>query len=175
LAAWLIAAQNFARHADWPAAWPAPPQPLRFRGIELGRRDVERARLALGGRADITVGDVRRSDFGGADGIVILDVLHYIAYADQLLVLERVREALRVAGGILLLRVGNAAGGAKFTWSTWVDRLVLLARGRGLQRLHCRSTGQWREVLSMLGFDSETVPMSAGTRFANMLFIARPR
>jgi SAM-dependent methyltransferase len=175
LAAWLLAAQGFARHENWPQAWAAPPQPLRFRGIELGRRDVERARVALGGRADITVGDVRTADFGSADSIVILDVLHYIEYADQLRVLERVRESLRVADGILLMRVGDAAGGAKFTWSTWVDRMVVLARGHRWRQLHCRSTGQWRDVLSMIGFDSESVPMSTGTRFANMLIIAKPR
>jgi len=175
LAAWLLAAQEFASHVDWPAAWPAPPQPRSFRGIELGSRNVERARAALGCRADIALGDVRRADFGSADGIVILDVLHYIEYADQLRILARVHAALRVGDGVLLMRVGNAAGGLKFTWSTWVDRMMLLARGQGLKRLHCRSTEQWRQVLSALGFDSETLPMSSGTRFANMLIVARPR
>jgi SAM-dependent methyltransferase len=175
LAAWLFAAQDFGRHVDWPAAWPAPPQPDSFRGIELGSRNVERARMALGCRADIALGDVRRADFGSVDGIVILDVLHYIEYADQLRILERVHAALRVGDGVLLMRVGNAAGGMKFTWSAWVDRMMLLARGQGLKRLHCRSTEQWHEVLSALGFDSETIPMSSGTRFANMLIVARPR
>ena len=98
----------------------------------MAENNVERARVALGSRAQITLGDVRTADFGSADGIVILDVLHYIAYPEQLSILARVREALRVADGILLLRIGNALGGAKFVWSTWVDRMVLLARGQGV-------------------------------------------
>jgi SAM-dependent methyltransferase len=130
--------------------------------------------MALGGRAQIAEDDVRTADFGRADGIVILDVLHYIEYADQRRILERVRRAL-APDGVLLLRVGDAAGGLGFTVSTWVDRMVLLARGGGMRRLCCRSTAQWRELLSAIGFDSESVPMSAGTPFVNVLIIAKPR
>ena len=175
LAAWLLTAQRFAQHVDWPVGWPKPPRPSSLRGIEVAERSVERAHAALGNRADIMLGDVRRADFGTVDSVVILDVLHYIEYAEQLSVLKRAREALQTADGVLLMRVGDAAGGAKFVWSTWVDRMVLLAQGHGLKRLHCRSTDQWRDVLSQLGFVSETIPMSSGTRFANTLIVARPR
>ena len=164
LAAWLIAA-----HGDAPRT-----QPWAFRGIDSGRRYIERARRALGDAAEFIEADVRGADFGSADGIVILDVLHYIEYADQRRVLEKVHRAL-ATGGVLLLRVGNADGGFGFKVGTWVDRMVLLASGRGLQQLHCRSTAQWRELLSALGFDSDTLPMSTGTPFANVLIVARPR
>jgi SAM-dependent methyltransferase len=164
LAAWLIAA-----HGDAPRV-----HPWVFRGIDSVGRYVERARRALGNAAEFIEADVRGADFGSADGIVILDVLHYIEYADQRRLLEKVHRAL-VPGGVLLLRVGDADGGFGFKVGTWVDRMVLLASGRGLQQLHCRSTAQWRELLSSLGFDSDTVPMSAGTPFANVLLVARPR
>ena len=173
LAAWLLAARRLDL-AKWPDGWPRPPQPTAFRGIEIVGRYVKRARLALGHQAQFIEADVRRTDFGRADGIVILDVLHYIEYADQRSILERVHKAL-TADGVLLLRIGNAAGGLGFTLATWVDQMVLLACGRGLQQLHCRSTAQWRELLSTIGFDSVTIPMSTGTPFANVLIIARPR
>ncbi len=162
LAAWLLAAHG------------ASPPPWVFRGVDCVQRCIERARCALGSQAEFTEGDMRRTDFGRADGIVILDVLHYIDYADQRSVLERVRQAL-VADGVLLLRVGDADGGLGFKLGNWVDQMVLLASGRGLQRLHCRSTMQWRELLATLGFDCETISMSAGVPFANVLIVATPR
>jgi len=117
---------------------------------------------------------VRRVDFGSADGIVMLDVSHYLEYADQCGILERAHEALS-DGGILLLRVGNAAGGVRFAVGKWMDQMVLLVSGRGFRRLHCRSVVEWRDLLSSTGFESEPVPMSSGTPFANVLIIAKPR
>jgi SAM-dependent methyltransferase len=164
MAAWLLAFRGAATAA----------RPWLFRGVDSSARYVERARRALGAHAEFIEADVRRADFGNADGVVILDVLHYIAYSDQRRVLERVHRAL-VSGGVLLLRVGDADGGFAFKAGKWVDQMVLLASGRRLQQLHCRSTAQWRELLSSIGFDSETLPMSTGTPFANVLIIARPR
>ncbi len=174
LAAWLAAARRLWRPGAWPQGWPEPPQPTTFRGIELVDRYAERARIAVGDQAEVIRADVRSADFGHADAIVLLDVLQYIAYGDQVRILERARRAL-AADGVLLLRIGNAAGGLKFTWATWVDRMVLLGSGRGLAPLNCRSTAGWQELLARLGFDSETQSMSAGTPFANVLIVARPR
>jgi tRNA A58 N-methylase Trm61 len=47
-----------------------------IRGIERVRRYALRARRALGDQAEFVIGDVRGTDFGRADGVVILDVLH---------------------------------------------------------------------------------------------------
>ena len=70
-------------------------------------RDVERARRALGPGIDLVVGDIRSSEFGNADAVVVLDVLHYMAAEAQSDVLRRIREALQ-PGGLLLLRVCDA-------------------------------------------------------------------
>ena len=86
-------------------------------------------------------------------------------------VLQRVRAALP-PGGLLLLRVGDADGGLRFRFTRWVDRLIMLARGRGAVALHCRSIEQWRELLRECRFDSRAEPMSHGTPFANVLLIA---
>jgi len=143
-----------------------------YRGLELMARDVARAHLALGASCGVRQGDIRRADFGAADAVVILDVLHYMEGPDQDAVLRRVRDAL-AAGGVLLLRVGNAGAGLPFRFSNWVDWTVALARGHGATRFHCRSVAQWRSALEALGFAVQAEPMSRGTPFANVLLTAR--
>ena len=176
LAAWLVAARrsNDERPHLWPAEWLAAPRPTSFRGIELSRRDVQRARGALGDRAEFEVGDITKTDFGSVDAIVILDVLHYVDYQSQLRVLDRARAAL-AAGGILLLRVGDAGSGIRFNLGKYIDQTVLLTRHHRTPRVYCRSAGEWQKVLTDGGFQCDAMPMSAGTPFANIMLIARPR
>ena len=86
----------------------------------------------------------------------------------------RARAALSPAG-LLLLRIGDAGGGLPFRVSNWVDRAVLLLRGRGWARLYCRPLQAWLDLLAELGFNTITIPMSADTPFANVLLVARPQ
>lgn len=142
------------------------------RGIELMPADVERARTALGAAARIELGDIREAPFGNPDVAVILDVLHYIDRAAQESVLRRLREAL-APGGLLLLRVGDAAAGWPFRLSNWVDRAVFFARGHGSVSLHCRPLDDWKASLLALGFEVRTIALSQGTPFANVMLKAR--
>ena len=176
LSAWLRAAQTLHAAGDWPAGWPAPPAAASMRGIELRARDVTLARAALSHGADPACafehGDLRSADFGRADAVVILDVLHYLHPAAQEDVLARVRAAL-TDGGVLLLRVGDAGAGLRYRLSAWVDRVVTRAHGQRGMRLHGRPLAAWIGVLQTLGFAVDAVPMSAGTLFANVLLVAR--
>ena len=171
LTSWLRAAEHCYAHGRWPRTWPPAPQALSTRGFELMTRDVEPARRALGSESVVSQGDIRSVAFGAADAIVILDVLHYMHWDAQLEVLKRVRAALPPRG-LLLLRVGDAAGGLRFRYGQWSDRLVMLMRGHSLVTQHCRSVTDWRAILRECGFDSEAKPMSRGTPFANVLLIA---
>ena len=67
---------------------------------------------------------------------------------------------------------GDADAGLRFRYSQWVDKLVMLLRGHATVATHCRSAQEWRELLCECGFEVEAVPMSQGTRFANVLLIA---
>jgi SAM-dependent methyltransferase len=174
LSAWLLAAARCYECGTWPAAWPPPAQGQAVRGIELMPRDVARAYFALGADCEVTQADIRSAAFGAADAVVILDVLHYIAAHSQREVLQRVHAALP-PGGLLLLRVGDAAGGLRFRITACSDMLPMLFRGHGFVATHCRSVAQWRELLGECGFDSEPTPMSRGTPFANVLLTARAR
>lgn len=160
---------------QWPAGWAPAPAHSQVHGIELMPRDVERAQHALahlGERARFTLGDMCTTAFTPANAVVILDVLHYVNYEAQDDVLRRVKAAL-APGGVLLLRVGDAAAGLPFRISNWVDAMVLLARGHGIARLYCRTLDQWQAKLQELGFAVETLPMHDGTPFANILLVAR--
>ncbi len=78
-------------------------------------------------------------------------------------------------GGLLLLRIGDAAGGFGFTLSKVTDRIVALFRTGRWLTLHCRTLGDWRALLERLGFATTAIPMSAGTPFANTLLLAEAR
>lgn len=179
LTAWLLTAQKSAQQGQWPKEWPAAPAPATVHGIELMQHDVDRANEALQaavtqGKASFVAADMREADFGKADAVVILDVLHYVPIADQDRVLRRVRDSLD-HGGVLLLRIGDRAGGLRFTISYWVDAVVTTLRGHRLTRLYCRTLTEWQEALRALGFEVQVQPMSKGTPFANVMLVARVR
>ena len=50
----------------------------------MRRRDIQRARDALGQKAEFELADITEAEFGMVDAIVMLDVLHYIDYESQL-------------------------------------------------------------------------------------------
>jgi SAM-dependent methyltransferase len=176
LAAWLLAARSSSdeRPQSWPSDWPAAPRPKSIRGIEVRRRDIQRARDALGRKAEFELGDITAAEFGTVDAIVILDVLHYIDYESQLGVLNRAQAAL-APGGVLLLRVGDAGSGIRFTLGKYIDQTVMLTNYHRAPRVYCRAMREWLAVLAAAGFHCTVMPMSAGTPFANIMLIARPR
>ena len=178
LAAWLLAARSY--HASeaprvWPQGWPAPPSLRQYTGIEINPREVARGRHAFaldpGAAVSIVHGDIRDADYGSADAVVILDVLHYLDYRAQEKVLSQVRSALGPRG-LLLLRIGDAAGGMRFTFSKAVDHTVALMRRRRWVRLECRPVLAWEQLLGGCGFRTHAMPMSEGTPFVNVLLRA---
>ncbi|MEO8309636.1 MAG: class I SAM-dependent methyltransferase [Caldimonas sp.] len=171
LASLVAAAAKAARQGRWPHDWAEAPVDVRFSGIEVLARDVERARHALGAGVDIVCADMRTAAFAAADTVVLLDVLHYVSIAEQDAVLARVREALTL-GGRLVLRIGDAAARPGFAASGWVDRLVAFARGQGFGRLAGRSLAAWQARLAELGFAVASEPMRDDTPFANVLLVA---
>lgn len=171
LGALLLAARERHAAGEWPAGWAPPPNPRRMRGIELMRKDVDRAR-ASDPEGEWVRGDIRTTEFGPADAVVILDVLHYIDHDAQRAVLERARDSL-AGGGVLILRVGDESDSLRFRVTLAVDRAVMRLRGHRLARLYCKPAERWKADLAKLGFEVEAAPMSAGTPFANVLLVAR--
>ena len=177
LFAWLLAAHDWHAQGRWPAELPAPPRPVRLRGVELMPRDVQRAAKAFGaGHPIVRVeqGDMNQVDFGTCDVVTVFDALHYFDHARQREVLERIRAAL-VPGGLFITRVGDVGAGLPFRLSQWVDRIVTWGRGHRVPPLYCRSLSDWRALLEDVGFDVSSQPMSGVLPFANVLLVCRVR
>ena len=174
LAAWLLAARQRFDAGPWPAGWPAPPRIAQLRALELMPADVARGQAAFAAepRVQVAQADICQTSFGQADVITILDVLHYIPAPQQDDVLRRARAALP-PGGLLVMRVGDAAGGLRFKLSLWADQCITLARGHGWAALHARPLADWVQALQGLGFAVRTAPTPGGLPFANTFVIAR--
>ncbi|MGE5154433.1 MAG: class I SAM-dependent methyltransferase [Bdellovibrio bacteriovorus] len=173
LAAWLQAAGDLHRSGAWPQGWPPPPRPVRYLGIDQSTRAIARARSALPPADRFRVGDIRTLPLEDADAVVLIDVLHYLPHDDQERVLGRAIRCLR-PGGLLLLRIGDAAGGLPFQVSRRVDLLVARLRGHPLPRLYCRRLDEWQTLLQGLGCRWETLIVGRGAFSANVLALARP-
>lgn len=177
LFAWLLAARRLHEQGQWPSDWPAPPNFQSLRGIELMQNDVDRAAETFGRDhpvVKVEQGDMNHADFGQVDVVTILDALHYFDHANQKKVLQRIHAALP-AGGLFLTRIGDASAGLPFHISNWVDHVVTFARGHRLPTLYCRPLAEWKTLLTEVGFDVESDPMSEGKPFANVMLVCRAR
>jgi SAM-dependent methyltransferase len=172
LAAWLGAARTCYGQGEWPASWPPAPEVVGYRGIELAAADLGWGQAALGTSVQLEQGDIRKAEFGQADLVVIMDVLHYLSFADQEAILGRAHDALPI-GGLLLTRVGDADAGFPFQLSKWIDYLVAFLRWGRTEPLRCRALPAWCDLLRRCGFSVETQPMSGTRAFANALLIAK--
>lgn len=158
----------------WPTGWAATPPDADYTGIELMARDVARAESSIGHLRPtprFVCADMCEATLPAMDLAVILDVLHYVDLDAQEGVLRRVHQALP-PGGRLLLRVGDASAGRGFAISQWVDRTVTRIRGHKVSPTWGRPLGEWTALLQRLGFVVQSIPMSAGTPFANVLLVA---
>jgi len=175
LAAWFLAADQLAASGQWPADFEVPTG-IAFHGVDLHAGACAAGNRALqphyGARVSLVSGDMRRADLRGYDAITILDVLHYIPFTQQDVLLDQIRAALG-PGGLLVTRVGNARGGWRFRFSQWVDLAVTYAQGHRIRSLYCRPQNDWTRALEARGFTVAAQPMSDGTPFANALLVAR--
>lgn len=175
LAAWFLAADQLATTGQWPVRFEVPTG-VEFHGVDLHPDACAAGNRALqphfGDRVSLVSGDMCHADLRGYDAITILDVLHYISFAQQEELLDQVRAALG-PGGLLVTRVGNAQGGWRFRFSQWVDLAVAYAQGHRISALHCRTLNDWTRALEARGFTVTVQAMSEGTPFANALLVAR--
>ncbi len=158
----------------WPASWPATTAAAQYTGIELMPKDIARAQASIGHLRPaprLLCADMCNADLPACDLVVILDVLHYVDIPAQNDVLRRVRDALQPEGR-LLLRVGDASDRRGFAVSQWVDRMVTRIRGHKVSPTWGRPLSAWVAALEGFGFKVQSVPMSKGTPFANVLLVA---
>jgi SAM-dependent methyltransferase len=172
LLALLVAAKEQYQTGRWPQGWPPPPLNLLMRGVELHKGQVETARLALRGRAQLEQSDIRDLELPQCSAIAMLDVLHYLGEKAQDRLLARAAAALD-PGGLLLLREADAGAGLAFLLTCGCERLAAAMRGRIRQEFFFRSTSGWVRLMERLGLSVGVEPMDRGTPFANVLLVAR--
>lgn len=169
----LLAARDEHAAGRWPPGWPAPPRRLELSGIDSHPGRVRAARAALGARACVEQRDLRAQSFSqSCSAVVILDVLLYLRHDEQERLLDAAAQALE-PNGMLLMREADARDGLAFRltqFSAWLDSA---ARGRFREPMGWRSASRWVEALAKRGFAVETMPMSEGTPYANVLFVGR--
>ena len=171
----LVAARERYRRGEWPPEWAPPPLNLELHGLERRRDRVWVARRALRDGAQIERCDVRQAVFPRCSVIAALDLLLYLAPDDQRRLLEKAAVALE-PGGVLLLREADTAAGFAYRVTRWSARLSAMGTGGLWPQIHCRSATEWASLLEALGFSvAAAEPMSEGTPFANVLFIARKK
>ncbi len=175
LASLLAAVDDAHRHAGWPSEWAPPPVDCSYVGIELMRRDVERAHTALAALQDrvrVVCADMVEAELPACDVVVILDVLHYVTQPKQEDLLARLHRQLD-PGGRLLLRIGDKSARRGFAASQWADRIITSVRGHRVAPTFCRPMADWVALLGQVGFVRvRSIPMSRGTPFANVLLVA---
>lgn len=144
---------------------------LSLHGIDAHPRRVDIARRALGADAVVEQRDLREPGFPqGCAAVALIDVLLYLPEPDA--VLHAAADAL-APGGVLLVREPDANAGLAFAFtrlSSWFDAAM---RGRSSAPIRYQPAGYWREQLASLGLAVDAQPMSGGTPFANVLFVAR--
>ncbi len=172
LLALLVAASERFRRGEWPAGWPPPPGHLDLRGIEVLEGRAGAARAALGDRARIECRDIRDAQWPACSAVVMLDVLYHFTGQEQEDLLRAAARAL-TPGGVLILREADSGAGIRFRVTRWMERLSCTLRGIPWRGHQYRSAAQWAELLDALGFAVRAEPMSRGTPFANVLFVAR--
>lgn len=147
---------------------------VKLFGFDHDPRRLEMARRVFDDEdhIDLSVGDIRASALPATDVVTCLDVLHYLAPDEQDLVLDRLAQAVR-PGGMLLIRDGETGGGAGSTVLKCAERFaVWIGRHKG-DGVFFRPADQTAERLREAGLQVEVRPCRTGTPFANVLFIAR--
>lgn len=172
LLAAVLAAQELAAEERWPEDWSPPPRLDELVGVEVSESAARSAQVALGEEAEILRADLRTVAVPPGDVIALLDVLHYLAAAEQDDLIGHVAAAL-APGGLVLIREADAGGGVRFLLTRLQERLSSWARLEFARRFSYRTTAEWQELLARHGLESESEPMARGTPFANVLIRAR--
>jgi SAM-dependent methyltransferase len=142
-------------------------------GIDYDTRRLDIARKALGDepRVELVEADMRTAELPASDVVACLDVLHYLPFDEQDVVLERVAAAVR-PGGTLLIRDADGGAGLRASITRAAENIAVMFGRHKAEGVHLRPANETAETLRRAGLQVEVLPCSEGTPFANMLFVA---
>ncbi len=123
-------------------------------GVDLSERYIRAAREALHDIPGVSLAatDLRDFDPPPADVVLLVDVLRYLPLSAQDALLRRLGRVL-APGSVLLVREVDAAAGASFRWTAFLEFLSLFVPGRPHHRFGYRRASDLRNALLASGFD----------------------
>ncbi len=145
----------------------------KIRAVEWDERKVAMARMLVADLPGVAIeqGDARAAELGTPDAIVLFDVLHYIAPAEQRRWLERCADAL-APGGVLVVRELDSTA-SKGNLAERLDRWAVRwgwNRGAGVQAWPIE---EMTALLRDRGFTVEVKQAGKGIFSANAMVTAR--
>ena len=151
-------------------------EPTRIvRGFDHDEKRVDMARKAAAGLANVEFSSGGIRDIvadpglrGQVAGIVVIDALHYLTFAEQEAFLADARNALR-PGGALLIRDVDAAAGNNFLVNRLHERIMTGIGFTRAEQLNFRTRADWLLMLAKAGFEAACEPCSRFP-FADLLF-----
>jgi hypothetical protein len=131
---------------------------------------VSIARRALGDDVEIIQAVAPAGLPEQIDAAAMFDVLHLLPPSEQAALIVAVGSAMP-GSSVLLIREADPAGGVRFYVTRIGNRLKAIVAGQWSQRLSFRTVPQWTAFFTEHGWTVKTLPMSAATPFANVLFV----
>lgn len=150
----------------------------RARGLRVLAVEADPARAARIGASsaglpvDVACARMEEVPLPPLDGAALVDVAHYLDGTAQERLLDRLADALR-PGGVLVLRDPDAGAGARFAVTRLHERVFLTAgftRG-GFGRY--RSGEEWADLLSARGLEPELLPLPPRSPYADRVVTGR--
>jgi len=144
----------------------------KLMGFDFDARKVELARRAAAERAEYDVFDLRSAPLGSVDSLLLVDVLHYLAIAEQDELLRRAARSLR-PGGRLIVREVDGASSRKSLLARTLERIATrVGYNRSASALGFRPLADIQRTLESAGLRCELALSEAGSLLENRLLVA---
>lgn len=148
---------------------------VRVRAVEWDPKKAQAARELLEDLPGATVveGDARDHDVAGADGVALIDVLHYVPVDDQRAWLSRIAKSVSPTAVVAIRELDSSAEKGRLAQiiDAWMVRLGW-NRGGGV---HAWSIADMAALLESEGFAVDVTPAGRGAFKANAFIVARRR
>ena len=148
----------------------------RARGVDWDEGKVaagnEAARVGRAVDVVLVQGDARTAEYGAADTVLLIDLIHYFTIEEQDAILRRAAAAVR-PGGRLLVREADTERGLRSAVTLLEERVFTAARFNRGERVKLRPAREIVAILAEAGLGCEVVPAWGKTPFSNVLIVGR--
>jgi 1-acyl-sn-glycerol-3-phosphate acyltransferase len=144
-----------------------------FLGLDYDENKIRVARRTApdSQRIKFESADILHCDYPACDTILLLDVLHYWTPEKQQLILDKVRQALRPGGRLILRDAARAENAAHRRVNFWEKIATRLGHNQTVEGLHFQTRAELETALQKAGFAKFEIKPGSG-RDSNVLLVA---